>query len=283
MKRMITVAMIAAACACAAVSSLQADVIHLTEGTVLSGKIKSEDGQSVIFANAYGIFRIQNANIRAIHRTTTYTQDIEEIKRLGGRYVEKQVERHYAEGTKREIWKEEIKDIKDHPKENPEIQENAASAPWRSSRLSFSAGLHFYDERGWSNQRSFSGHVAFDQGFDFIGGARHPILPGLRIEGSFNRVIAPGFLMQGFALTAGPMWAFPSMKNRWGCFILAFLPGASTFRKGSYYFCGQALFGYQISFGAFSLFVQTRYQYLPTGGYTLHAVGEEIGFGCNLW
>jgi hypothetical protein len=88
------------------------------------------------------------------------------------------------------------------------------------------------------------------------------------------------------------MWALPSMKNSWGCIILAVMPGVflpmnlngSGSSTPAYAFMGQAILGYQKSWGIFSLFVQARYAYVMIDKKnSLMSVGGEVGFGLNAW
>jgi hypothetical protein len=46
---------------------------------------------------------------------------------------------------------------------------------------------------------------------------------------------------------------------------------------------GQALLGYQKSWGVFSLFVQARYMYVLYEKDALMSVAGEVGFGLNAW
>ena len=294
-----------------------ADVIRLYQGTVLVGKIISEDNASIVFANYFGTYRIKRIKIDDIYKTNSFSEDIEIHKKLNIPYNDKEIIIQYAAGQdKKEGRKlpkyeekkiqEEIKPIVEPPKPvvpeekkepGPE-KKGVSDEHWTSGRLSFS-GSFLYNLGNGNNvlPYGYGGYFALDQGLDFASGDRHPGIPGLRFEGGYIYFKKSSYTLTGYVAGAGLMWALPSMKNSWGCFIIALVPGASYIeakisrsyfgigvgKTSGFNFTGQAIFGYQKSWGVFSLFLQARYMYIMGSSYYFHTIGGEAGFGFNAW
>jgi len=294
-----------------------ADTIRLYQGSVLVGKIISEDKTSIVFANYFGVFRIKRIKIDDIYKTSSFMEDIEIHKKLNIPYNDKEIIIQYAAGQAKKEGKkppksEEIKIEKEKkPIEEPEKQavpekktepepekKAAASDKWTSGRLSFSGSfLYNLGNGGKALPYGYGGYFALDQGLDFAKGDRHPGIPGLRFEGGYIYFNRSSYTLTGYVAGGGLMWALPSMKNSWGCFIIALLPGASYIeakinksyfgigvgKTSGFNFTGQAIFGYQKSWDVFSLFLQARYMYIMGSGYYFDTIGGELGFGFNAW
>jgi hypothetical protein len=289
-----------------------ADTIKLFEGSVMTGKIISEDRTFIVFANYYGSFRIKKTKIDDIYKTAAFTEDIAIQKKLKFPYNENEIKRNYLagqdikNGKKREPVTDEIKSAAKTPiqkdtkteKTSLPVEKTSDGDHWRSGRLSFS-GSFMYNLGSGSQALpyGYSGIFALDQGLDFTSGPRNPGIPGLRFEGGYVNFSKSSFSLYGFICGGGLMWAFPSMKNSWGCIILALIPGASFMTakiNRSYFgsgggkaydvnFAGQAILGYQKSFGVFSIFLHARYLYIMGKGANYMSVGGEAGFGFNAW
>jgi hypothetical protein len=294
-----------------------ADTIKLYQGTVLVGKIISEDKTSIVFANYFGIFRIKRIKIDDIYKTNSFAQDIAIHKKLNIPYNDKEIIIQYAAGQdkkegrklpkyeetkiqeEKKPEKEQVKPVVPEKKKEPEPEKKGVSDDhWTSGRLSFSGS--FLYNLGSGNKilpYGYGGYFSLDQGLDFAPGNRHPGIPGLRFEGGYIYFKQSSFTLTGYVAGGGLMWALPSMKNSWGCFIIALLPGASLIEaklNKSYFgigvgktsginFTGQAIFGYQKSWGVFSLFLQARYMYIMGVNYYFDTIGGEFGFGFNAW
>ncbi|OHD66318.1 MAG: hypothetical protein A2176_07475 [Spirochaetes bacterium RBG_13_51_14] len=300
-------------------SESSADTIMLYEGSVLVGKIISEDETSIIIANSFGTFRIKKIRIDDMYKTNSYAEDIEIHNRLKLPVNEDEIKKNYVAGQNKieekmagKIGQEEKKPEEKAPEQKKAAIDTAGDKKlktpgkkitggdhWTSGRLSFSGS--FLYNLGSSHRRlpyGYAGYFSLDQGLDFASGNRHPMIPGLRFEAGYLYFKKSSYTVMGYIGGGGLMWAFPSMKNSWGCFFLALLPGATLIevkinpsyfsigeKSRGIYFAGQALFGYQKSFGVFSIFLNARYlfiQNLSSRAY-FHSVGGEFGFGFNAW
>lgn len=295
-----------------------ADTIKLYEGTVLVGKIIDENRTAITFANAYGTFNIKRIRIDDIHKTGSYEEDIALHKKYNFPINVYKIQKNYIAGENRKEGRtRELIRLKKKKKEREEAREKAAKRAktrekskrdamrkkqmtgdhWTSGRLSFSGAYHYnLGSSGGAMPFGYAGYFALDQGLDFAPGNRHPMIPGLRFEGGYLYFKRSSYSLMGYVFGGGVMWAFPSMKNSWGCFILALIPGASYLEArvrssipggsgGShgFNFTAQGIFGYQKSFGVFSMFIQARYMYIMGTHSYFHSVAGECGFGFNAW
>jgi hypothetical protein len=260
-----------------------ADTIKLIDGSILVGKIVKESTDSMIFSNAYGSFKIKLSNIIDINRTNDYTEDIDNLRKMGVNVNEGEIKRNVEAGQGKKLHLESVsKEIK-----------GKAGNQWVQGRISVS-GSYFYVPGGIGGRLpwGYSGHIALDQGLDMIPGKRHPMMPGIRFEGSYLHFNKGSYRISGYSAGGGLMWAMPSMNNKGGCFVFAVMPGASMIEiKNSYAgkrarsltFTGNALAGYQVSFGVFSMFLHARYLYIYDQDVLFHSIGGECGFGFNAW
>jgi hypothetical protein len=289
-----------------------ADTIRLFQGSVLVGKIVTEDKTAVVLANYHGTYRIKRIKIDDLFKTNSYQEDIAVHQKLNLPFNKNEIMRNYSAGQDRKDgkmpaqYRGEAGEEKAPPapgaKKKIEPKELEADTSkdthWKSGRLSFSGVFHY--NLGPSKSAipyGYGGFFSLDQGLDFTSGSPRVGIPGLRFEGGYLYFKRGSYTMTGYIAGGGLMWALPSMKNSWGCIIIALIPGATYLKArlsdpffgfgGSsstgFNFAGQALFGYQKSWGVFSIFIQARYMYILASGSYFHSIGGEAGFGFNAW
>ncbi len=296
-----------------------ADTIQMIEDSVLSGKIVQENDREIIFTNSYGTYRIKKSNIKNIFRTNSYSEDFAILKEMKLPANEKQAQNNYEAGEKR----------KDRVARGEKIPEKELTGPikaefkitkkeidptmWTGGRLSVGGGLIYNrPDRSYG----YSGYFAIDQGLDRAIGKRHPLMPGIRFEAGYSRLVKPYHTyysidqpalldptvqlvktkythrISGIVTGLGLMWAFPSLKSQGGCMVFAILPGVSYFHYKTseyssalrgYFLNVQSIIGYQISFGVFSMFIHARYRYTYGVKSFSHLLGAEAGFGFHAW
>jgi hypothetical protein len=258
--------------------SVYADIVKLIEGSVLVGKIISEDKETVIFTNAYGTFKINRKNIIEIYKTTNFAEDIEILKKL-------------KMGINAEVIKMNIdagKEKKDKLQKDP-----SANNLLTIGRICLSGSFNYVT--GKVNEKlpyGYSGHIAFDQGLDKIPGKRYAVMPALRFEAGYNYFSHGTYKISGYSVGMGPIWEMPYLENSNGCLIFAVIPGISfleiensnaTNSVRSNTFTGSGILGYLLTKGDFSIFLQIRYMYIYDKSVSMHTIGGEIGFSYNLW
>jgi hypothetical protein len=262
-----------------------ADTVKLIEESILVGKILNEDPEKIIFANSYGTFKINKIYISEIYRTVDYTEDVNIQKRIKTDVNVDEIKRNVDAGLE----KQKIlakRDLEAKKKETP-------GDLWNSGRISVS-GTFFYvfGRVAGKLPYGYSGFISLDQGLDMGLGRRHPMTPGLRFEAGYLFFRKGSLSISGYTGGGGLMWTMPSMKNRGGCFVLAMMPGISylDIKNGSadkhaksLTLTAQAIMGYQVSFGVFSMFFHARYIYIYDRNIFFHSIGGELGFGFNAW
>ena len=297
-----------------------ADTVKLYDGTVLVGKILEDDKTAITFANSYGTFRIKRIRIDDIYKTDSFEEDVEIHRKMKFPVNLYKIRVNYIAGQNRKEGKKRELILLKEEKEKREAKRKAAKEKaeklarerekkkrrsrrvegdhWTSGRLSFSGAFHYnLGSSTGAMPYGYAGYFALDQGLDFASGSRHPMIPGLRFEGGYVYFKKSSYMLTGYLFGGGLMWAFPSMKNSWGCFILALMPGGSYLQarassgflgmdggtSSGLNFSAQAIFGYQKSFGVFSMFLQARYMYITGNHSYFHSVAGECGFGFNAW
>jgi hypothetical protein len=139
--------------------------------------------------------------------------------------------------------------------------------------------------------------LSYDQGLDSIIKKRHMAMPGLRFELGYVDyekmfLFKSSLRISGYLAQAGPVWAFPSLTNSWGCFVLSTLAGAgyldiinreASARSRDFHIIAAGIFGYEYSFEIVSLFIHIRYMYIYDQSIVFHAFGGSMGFACRLW
>jgi hypothetical protein len=262
------------------------DTVKLTDGSVLVGKIISEDKEKITVSNTYGTFDIKRNNISALYKTKVYTEDLKVLKKLK---VKVKVN---EEGIRKDIEAGQKK--KDEMNEKLSQQKKEPDGTWTNGIVSFSGSFNYVlDEVSDKIPFGYSGHFAFDQGMDMITGERYMTMPGLRLEGGYLFFRKGNYNISGYNSALGLIWLMPLINNKYGYFVLAALPGMSFIeienreagRKiRSNTFTGSAIAGYRLPLaGSFQLFLHARYMYIYDKDVRFHTIGAEFGFGYKLW
>jgi hypothetical protein len=63
--------------------SVSADVLTLSDGAILNGKIIRWTPDGVVFSNNHGTFRIKQSLIRDVHVTSSFSEDIKLLEQMG--------------------------------------------------------------------------------------------------------------------------------------------------------------------------------------------------------
>ncbi|HSV95823.1 MAG TPA: hypothetical protein VLM75_02685 [Spirochaetota bacterium] len=82
-------------------SRLHADIIVTKDDMVLNGKILEKKTKQIIFGNYHGVFIIDMAQIKEIHETDSYKEDLSIFEKKGKRVDENEVKNNYRAGLER--------------------------------------------------------------------------------------------------------------------------------------------------------------------------------------
>lgn len=262
------------------------DTVKLSEGSVLVGKIISEDKDKIVISNAYGTFEVKRKKISSLYKTKVYTEDLKVLKKLKVKVNKEGIKKHIEAGQKK---KDETN------KKDPDKQKQKKPGDiWNNGSISLSGSYSYVlGEVKSKIPLGFSGYFAFEQGLDFITGDRYKLMPGLRLEGGYLFFDKNDFNVSGYNSALGLVWIMPSIRNKYGYFVLAALPGMSFLdiknnktdkTTKSNTFTGSALTGYRLPItDYFHLFLHARYIYIYDKDVKFHTIGAEFGFGFNLW
>ncbi len=177
------------------------------------------------------------------------------------------------------------KDVSEKPEKPDDI--------WTNGIISLSGSFNYVlDEIAEKIPYGYSGHIAFDQGMDMITGDRYMIMPGLRLEGGYHLFTKGNYDISGYNSALGLIWVMPSIRSKYGYFILAAMPGICYINiknnkinetATSTTFTGTALTGYHLPLGSFQLLLHARYTYIYDKDVRFNTIGLEAGFGFKLW
>ncbi|MBN1497732.1 MAG: hypothetical protein JXA07_13235 [Spirochaetes bacterium] len=275
----------------------RADTFFLNDGTILICKVIKETALTYIVANAYGVFTVRKETVDKIYITDSYQEDISIQKKMGIPINEENIKKNVEEGLRRK----KIEEAREKEKQKREEQKKRETPGyWYYGRLGFAAAYYSTIPSPSLHDRvphGLAASLSYDQGLDRLIGKHHMAMPGLRIEAGvidFERkfFFKSSRRLSGYFALAGPMWAFPSLDNRWGCIVLAALPGAgyyhivnedSSARSNGFHFSCAGLIGYEYSLNIISLFVHFRYIYILDKDIKFNGIGCSMGCAFRLW
>lgn len=279
-------------------TTARADTFFLNDGQVLVGKVIRETAMAYIVANSYGTFTVGKAKVDRIYITQSYREDVTIHKKLGLRTSEDDIRKNYEEGSRVKRLEEALE--KERMKREKAKKAGPAASLWYYGRLGLEGA--YYSTIVSSSLYSrvphgLAAHLAYDQGLDRIIGKRHMAMPGLRIEAGvidFERkfFFKSSRRLSGYFALAGPMWAFPSPENSWGCVVVAALPGAGYYyiinddseaRSTDFHFSCAGIVGYEYSFKIVALFIHFRYIYILDQDIAFNGIGGSAGVTFRLW
>ncbi len=82
-------------------SALYADILITRDGMTLNGKVvENSPGQQLVFVNSYGSFTIQYSQIKELHITASYKEDIALMEDKGLQPDEDEYEKNYLAGAR---------------------------------------------------------------------------------------------------------------------------------------------------------------------------------------
>ncbi|MBN2402563.1 MAG: hypothetical protein JXN64_09185 [Spirochaetes bacterium] len=257
---------------------LYGDIIVTKDDMILNGKI-IEDKQNdyIKFANYHGTFHIEYKQIKEIHRTKSYEEDIKIYQDKGKSVDEAEVKTNYQAGL--EKLEEQGKITEKIPAEEKQKETFA---------LVFSPFYNFnYGKLSGKLPQSYGfsalGHVPLDQ-FENI---KKIYLSGIGAELAYFHSEKGARQVSGLRLSAGPLWKFPVSFGNFR-FNYCVLPeiGAGLYNIRSIYSDTTTLkmnllfsTGPIFNFSSILLYPNIRFDYIYDGVVPLCGIGFGIGAG----
>lgn len=246
-----------------------ADVVSLTDGTVLNGKMIESSQKEIIFVNFYGTFTISKKKIAKLVETNNYKEDIRIKSEMGEEIDEELIKRNYQAGEAEKVKKEYKKTL---------------------ARISITGFYSFTLGRlepimpwGWG--------IALDYDHNLFGSSERPYIPWVRIEGGYSSFQKDPALVKGFNVSAGPMWLIPIRIKPEIRLIFAQLEGVSfldiekkstNYKAKSTTYSQHLIGGLEIPYKRFAFTMLLRYTYIYDRDVLLHNIELTAGFSFSI-
>jgi len=176
---------------------LFADVIITRDDMILNGKIL-EDKKPVYvkFANYHGNFTIKYKQIKEIHRTDSFKEDIKVLQQLGKTVNEDEIKNNYQSGERK---------LKEQNKNFPVYSEGAESFVLMLEIFSSKNLGKINSVLPSSRGLSLSGEIPFGQNSVF----KKFYIYGIDCEADYLYSENDARFIKGFSGSAGPLWRVP--------------------------------------------------------------------------
>ncbi len=257
---------------------LFADIVVTNDDMILNGKIlEDRKGEFLKFGNYHGTFTIDYRQIKEIHRTVRYEDDVKIFLEKGKKVNEAEVRSNYQAGLDKLEEQEKIakKEIKEEKRKevfsfflSPFYNNNFGKL---SGKLPNSYGA------------SAMGHIALDR-FEFV---RKMYLWGIGADFGYIHSENGNKKVSGPRMSAGPLWKFSvpigyfsfdyciSPEIGIGIYSIRGIYVNSTSVKWNIIFNTGPIF----NFSSFIIYPHLRFDYIYDGFVPLYGLGFGIGAG----
>jgi hypothetical protein len=257
---------------------LYGDIIVTNDEMILNGKIIEDRKNDYIkFANYHGTFHIEYRQIKEIHRTQSFEEDIKIFHDKGKPVNEAEVKTNYQSGLEKLEEQEKIakKDLKEEKQKeffslflSPFYNYNLGTL---SNKLPYSYGI------------SVMGHIALEQS-EYI---KKMSLSGLGAEVTYFHSENGIRLVSGSRVSAGPIWKFPlsigsfnfdyciSPEIGIGLYNIRGIYTDTTAVKWNMLLSTGPIF----NFTSFLIYPQIKFDYIYDDIVPLYGIGFSIGAG----
>lgn len=258
--------------------NLFADIVITNDDMILSGKIlEDKKGVFIKFGNYHGIFTIDYRQIKEIHRTSRYEDDVKIFLDKGKKVNEAEVKTNYQAGLEKLEEQEKIakKDLKEERQKeffslllSPFYNHNLGTL---SNKLPYSYGV------------SVIGHIAPEQ-FEYI---KKMYLRGIGAELAYLHSEKGIKQVSGPRISAGPLWKFPvsigsfnfdyciSPEIGIGLYNIRGIYTDTTSVKWNILFYTGPIF----NFSSILLYPHIKFDYIYDAAVPLYGIGLGIGAG----
>ncbi len=281
------------------------DIIVTTDDMILNGKIIEDiKNDHVKLGNYHGIFKINYAQIKKMHNTDNYQEDIKILKKMGKSVSETEIKSNFHAGIIKleaknlETKKLEAKKLEAKNLETKKLEAKKLEAKNISGKMIKARSIDhllFVSPFFIINAGKMQSVLPLSVGVSLMGDIRiqskNNYIPGwIRIDFQYfhsgsgiNRISAPRFSL-------GAVWKIPLVISGFS-FNLALAPsfGAGYYAiKGSYYensslkWNTTAAIGLEFFFSSWVFYPQIRLDYIHVGAAPLLGIGLYIGAGYLL-
>lgn len=266
-------------------TSSLADTLHLKDGTLLVGKVKSKSSKTVIFKNTYGEFKIKRKSIKKIYLTKSYKKDIAIQKKLGKEVNEEAIKKDFLAGSGKRVEEKESVEPATKLKSRRDNKTDISSNRYNNRLTLSGTRLQSMGDLKSILPTGYGGFAAYDYGDS----ERYFLIPYLRLEGGYVYFKKNEVSMMGPVWSAGLSWLFPFINKSYGSIIISVSAGMShlEFANGSQKgksntFSAWGSAGYEFPFSTVILQLQTRYMFVADRQISIYGLGGLFGVGFNF-
>jgi len=247
-----------------------ADIVSLSDGSVMNGKIIENSEKEIVLVNFYGTFKIGKTKIVRLKETASYKEDMEIKKQMGLNIDEESIKRDYLAG-------EAVKDKKDFKKNFSKISLTGFgnyTIGRLNSALPFGYGFAIDYDRNILNSDQLNYYI-----------------PWLRLEGGYSLYSKDSCKVTGYNVSAGPIWLVPVIIKTELKLVFSIMSGMSfldirktsiDYEAKSNTFTLNSLAGFEIPYGRYGLTILGRYTYIYDRDVSLHNIGISAGLNYSF-
>lgn len=248
---------------------VSADIVSLSDGSVMNGKVIENSEKEITLVNFYGTFKISKTKIIKLVETASYKEDMEIRKQMGLKTDEESIKRDYMAG---------------------EAEKEKKDAKKNSARISISGSRNY--TLGKLNSVLPSGYgFTVDYDHNLLRSYERDYIPWMRLEGGYSMYKKDSCKVTGYNISAGPVLLFPVMYKFEIKLVLSILPGISflniennstDYKTGSNTFTLNSLAGVEIPYGRYGFIFIGRYTYIYDKDVSLNNLGISAGLSYSF-
>lgn len=259
---------------CIPFSCLYADIIVTNDDMILNGKILEKKPVQIIFGNYHGIFTIERAQIKEIHETKSFKEDVLIFQKKGKRVDENEVKKNFQAGLEK---------LKDRERDKG----GDTTPPARYTFLLTPSYMVNIGKLGAVMPHSAGVSLTGDIPLRRLPLTEKTGITGIRSEAGYFYLKNGAKTVQGPRLSSGPLWEFPFSIGDIRC-TYSFSPvlgigwytiEGRTEKTAALKWHAGCITGPAFFIQNTVLFPQLRFDYIHDGSVPLYGIGFGLGLG----
>ncbi len=265
---------------CIPFSRLHADIIITRDDMILNGKIMEKKWKQIIFGNYHGVFTIDKSQIKEMHETRDYKEDLSIFRNKGRRVDESEVKKNYQAGLAR---------VKDRGNEKVDGKSVPRRYTLYITPFYIINGGRLGEVMPHSTGVALMGDIPLKEGIPLKGfpDIRKAGISGLRAEAGYFSSKNNTKSVQGARISSGPLWEFPfTIAGINGIYTISPVLGIGYYtiengyrRAAAVKWHASCITGPTFVFHNTVVFPQLRFDFIYDGKAPLYGIGLGIGLG----
>jgi len=252
------------------------DTLILKNETVLVGKVKKKQENSIIFKNSYGAFVVKRDLISKLYETNSYREDIAIRKKLGLNFNAGDIRKNYREGTKKLTKSEEKRLVVSRGKETVKAEK------FNSIRIE-PIFTYTLGELNSSIPYGYGALLSYSRSFETVS------ILSLFFKGGYIYHSSDPYELAVSTAAAGPGFTLPLTRSGKNLLTGAVTAGASymnisneTEEATTWSFTTITHIGYEYSFQSFGTFINIFHLYVYDKDVFFHSLGVSAGLNIKF-